>query len=289
VLGVVRTIAGSDFNRLYAGIAIASPTVLRFCKANGCQVTLRGGQVVTPGTPLPEPVVVGREPGPRPRPELGDDTLRAFFAVGAELRLNTVVPTALIQEGASYSADILQTAKSNLSTLAANLGKVSAPEELRASARELAQLLDRQDVQPGQTATRAQGLEAACDEWVKQASGEERANYDLGAWLTELSVGLIKADMDVPTGERFLQAARDYGASDEVTGLLDGLLAGLRQLQQADSGNTRREVRRQADRLIGIGYIAAAGGGLSPDAKPQAGTALQTPPGDRNKINLQIP
>jgi hypothetical protein len=289
VRGVVRSIAGSEYNRTYAGIAIASPTLVEFCKASGCPVTLKGGQVVQPGAPLPTPVPLGAEPSPRPRPQLGDDALRAFFAAGAELRLNTLVPRFLVQEKAAYSDDALQSSRSNLANLVANLVKVGAPAQLRTEAQALSELLNKGQTDPAPLADRADGLEKACDQWVSAISDEQRLNYDLGAWATELSVGLISADQDVRTAERFLTAARAHNGAAEVVQLLDGVCTGLRELAQQDSDTSRQTVRKGADRLLAIGYLAVAGGGLSPDAKPQPGTAPETTPGGRNKINLRIP
>jgi hypothetical protein len=289
VRGVVRSIAGSEYNRTYAGIAIASPTLIEFCKANGCPVTLKGGQVLQPGAPLPAPMALGSEPSPRPRPQLGDDALRAFFAAGAELRLNTLVPRLLVQEKAAYSDDVLQTSRGNLANLVTNLTKVGAPAQLRTEAQALSELLNKGQADPAPLADRADGLEKACDQWVRASSEEQRLNYDLGAWAAELSVGLISADGDVRTAEGFLTTARAHNGSAEVVQLLDGVCAGLRELAQQDSDSTRQAVRKGADRLLAIGYLAVAGDGLSPDAKPPPGTSPETTPSDRNRIDLRIP
>lgn len=289
VVGVVRSLAGSDYNRMYAGIAIASPLLIGFCQANGCSITLRGGQLLAANTPLPPPIELSAEPSPRPRPELGDDVLRAFFSLGAALRLNSLVPRFLVQQNAAYSEDLLKTSRTNMATLAANLAKVGAPASLRREADALVEALQQGSAaRPDRLAQRAEELEQACDRWLKEARAEERANYDLGAWLTELSVGLISPTQDLQTAARFVEAAQDYNASPELRELLHGLQEGLRSLQETDSEDTRRALRRQADRMLAVGYLAPASGGLAPGAKPQAAG----PGGDtdeHNKIQLQIP
>lgn len=289
VVGVIRSLAGSDYNRMYAGIAIASPLLIRFCQSNGCDITLRGGQRLAANTPLPAPIALPSEPPPRPRPELGDDILRAFFSLGAALRLNSLVPRFLVQQNAAYSEDILQTSRSNMANLAADLAKVAAPEALRRAADALAATFQDPDLaQPEALAQQADELEQACDRWVRDVGAAERTNYDLGAWLTELSVGLISPPQDLPTVAQFLQAAQELNAAPEVQEVLRALQDGLRTLQETDSEATRRNVQRDADRLLAIGYLVPAGGGLAPTPKPEM-AAPQGATGEHNQIRLRIP
>jgi hypothetical protein len=287
--GVVRSLAGSDYNRMYAGIAISSPVLIGFCRDSGCPVTLRGGQIVAANMPLPPPLDLALQARPRPRPELGEDALRAYFSLGACLRLSTLGPRLLVQQQAGYSDDVLRTSRTNLGNVTTGLAKVSAPASLRHEAEELVALLQPgSSAQPDQLLARADELEKTCDLWLGEAGAEERLNYDLGAWLTELSVGLIVPEQDLPAADRFAQEALDCGASEEVQKQLQGVQEGLRSLQQADSEEVRRSLRRDADRLIAVGFLATAGGGLSPGAKPEE-AAPPTEPGQRNRIELNIP
>ena len=288
VRGVIRSIAGSHYNQTYAGIAIASPLLLEFCKANGCRVVLKGGQVLEPGTELPPALVLPEEKPQRPRTELGEDVLRAYFGAGSELRLNTLVPRFLVERKSGYDADILRTSQTNIAALIAHLTKLDAPPALVAECRALAELLGKQQVRPEQLVERADQLEKRCDEWVREAGEERRLNYDLGAWLTELSVGLISADQDLRTCARFQEAAQKYGASPEVSALLERLAAGLRGEKGGSSDERRKALQKDADRLMAIGYLASASGGLNPPVKP--GTEGPPPAaGSRNRINLEIP
>ncbi|NPV48555.1 MAG: trypsin-like peptidase domain-containing protein [Armatimonadetes bacterium] len=289
VVGVIRSLAGSDYNRMYAGIAIASPLLIRFCQANGCDIKLRGGETLAANTPLPTPIALASEPPPRPRPELGDDVLRAFFSLGACLRLNSLVPRFLVQHNAAYSEDMLLASRSNMANLAANLAKVAAPDALQHAAEELAETLQAPSLsRPEELAQRADELEQACDRWVRGVGTAEQTNYDLGAWLTELSVGLISPPQDLPTVAGFLQAAQELNAAPELQEVLRALQENLRTLQEGDSEEIRRSVQRDADRLLAVGYLAPAGGGLTPAAKPEmAGPEGET--GERNRIRLRIP
>lgn len=288
VRGVIRSIAGSNYNQTYAGIAIASPLLLEFCKANGCRLLLKGGQVLEPGTELPPPLTIADDKPQRPRSELGEDVLRAFFGAGSELRLNTLVPRFLVERKSGYDADILRTSQTNIAGLVSHLTKLDAPTELVDECKALAELLGKQQVRPEQLVERADRLEKSCDEWVREASEEQRLNYDLGAWLTELSVGLISADQDLRTCTRFLEAAHKNGVSPEVTQLLERLSEGLKGEKGGSTDERRKALQKDADRLMAIGYLASASGGLNPTTKP--GTDTPAPAtGERNRINLQIP
>lgn len=285
VCGVVRAIAGSSANHTYAGIAISTPVLVEFLKANGCRFTVQGGRVVEPGTPLPPALNLNANPGGQPRQSAASESLRAFFAVGSELRLNTLVPRALAKGQSNYDAEILRTSQSTIASLIANMGKINVPINLRNEAKALAALLATAKVQPGKLADRADALEQACDEWVKSVDDLEKSNYDFGAWLTELSVGAIDTKLDVPSVERFLREARDLGAPKDLVEMLDQLQRSLTTLAVKDTPEMRQSIRKQADRVMAIGYMAAAAEEAPAPAVPPAAT----PQGERNPIRVTIP
>lgn len=100
VRGVVRAMAGSDFNKNFAAISVSSPVLLNFCSQAGTRVTLRGGQVVEPGTRVTALPVGQRELDPRPAAGLAstESILRMYSALEAALRLSTLVPRILLSQ-----------------------------------------------------------------------------------------------------------------------------------------------------------------------------------------------
>ena len=287
VCGVVRAMAGSDYNKAYAGISVASPLLLNFCTGAGCSITLSGGKVVEPGSPVSMPTTVGAEPAPRPRAGFAEDVLRGFFTVGSALRLSTLVPQMLVQEGASYSPNIRQSSRGNADIVLVNLRKLQAPDELITRAIELTAMVSRPGAGPLLVSEKSTVLEQACDEWVAEARDEEKLNYDLGAWLTELSLGVldVTSGKDLRICQYFIGEATQVGATDGIMTVMNRLQATLTALTLRDNNDQRRLVTRDAERLIGIGFLATAGGGLNPLPKPQ----LPTNPvaGGNNRISAQ--
>ncbi|MEN6547111.1 MAG: serine protease, partial [Armatimonadia bacterium] len=239
VRGVVRAMAGSDFNKNFAAISVASPVLLDFCSQAGSRVTLRGGQIVEPGTrvtALPE-----GQPEPEPRPIAGiaapQGVLRAYFALGSALRLSTLVPRILLSEQLGYSSEIRQTSQSNAELVAGNLEKVKAPVDLRKQAQELSLLLVNPaapleaDCGLSSAYRKALRLEEACDGWVKGAEEPARLNYGFGAWLTELSLGCLDPQSDLRNCAYFLGAAQRWGTSSVVVRQLGRLRQQLAVLQ----------------------------------------------------------
>lgn len=274
VRGVVRAMAGSDYNKSYAGLSVASPILLAFCASTPARLTLRGGQLAAPGGEIQLPLQGGEEPDPRPRAGLGEDDLRAFFAIGSALRLSTLVPQMLASRQKVYSADIRQTSRNNADLVLTNLRKVQAPSELLQRTRELGTLLSQGSSEPRLVGERSAALEQACDQWVQEVPAEEKLNYDLGAWLTELSLGLLDVtdDKDLRSCAYFVQAADRQSATGEVTGMLRRLQASLTSLKAKPTDELRRSITKDADRLIGIGYLATSSRGLNPLPKPNGPT-----------------
>ena len=274
VRGVVRAMAGSDYNKSYAAIAVASPVLLRFCQSNGVAVTLKGGQQLEPGTPAPDGVAPNLDPSPHPRTGLNEDVLRAYFTVGSGLRLSALVPTILAKGKRDYTPDLKQSSRNTADLLLSNLQRVQAPAELIDRARELSRLLSQAQSQPSEASEKSTVLEQACDEWVAKAGDDERLNYDLGAWLTELSLGLldIKGGRDARSCAHFLELARGQDALPEIITVLSRIQTNLDALAKADSDAVRRLVSKDADRLIGIGYLATTDSGQNavPKANPTA-------------------
>lgn len=271
VRGVVKAMAGSDYNKAYAGISVSSLLLMNFCSSSGCRVTLRGGQVVEPGTPVSMPTTVGAEPAPRPRAGFAEDVLRGFFTVGSALRLSTLVPQLLAQEKTSYSSDVRQSSRGNVDSVLTSLRQLKAPDELVSRAAELGLLVSRPKSDPRLVGEKSSVLEQACDEWVREASEEEKLNYDLGAWLTELSMGVLDVvqGKDIRSCEYFNGQAEQLEAVPEIVEVLDRLESNLNALETKDTPELRRLVSRDADRLIGIGFLATANRGNNPLPKPQ--------------------
>lgn len=287
VRGVVKAMAGSDYNKAYAGISVSSPLLMNFCTTAGCHITIRGGQVVEPGTPVSSPISVGAEPAPRPRAGFAEDVLRGFFTIGSALRLSTLVPQLLGQEKASYSADVRQSSRSNADLVLANLQKLEAPEELLARSSELASMIAQPQPDPRLIGEKAAVLEQTCDGWVREASEEEKLNYDLGAWLTELSLGVldVAGGRDLRSCSYFVDQAKQIEAAPEIMEVLNRLQSNLNRLKTKSTADLLRAITRDADRLIGIGFLATANRGLNPLPKPQ----LQPNPvaGGNNQIQAQ--
>jgi hypothetical protein len=287
VRGVIRAMAGSDYNRSFAGISVASPLLLNFCQNAGLRVTLRDGQAVEPGNGNTMPTSVGTEPAPRPRAGFAEDVLRTFFTAGSALRLSSLVPQMLVAENAGYSSDIRESSHSNANLVLATLKKAAAPEELVERARELALIVASPRSEPRLVGEKATVLEQACDEWITVAQAEEKLNYDLGAWLTELSLGLldVKQGKDVRACSYFVLQAEKQQATNEVMAVLKRLQANLGTLRAGDSEDVRREIARDADRLIGIGYLATSNDGLNQYQKPNALPSQNRGQNNRIRVN----
>ncbi|MGE5531268.1 MAG: S1 family peptidase [Bacteroidota bacterium] len=272
VRGVIKAMAGSEYNKAYAGISVASPVLLNFCQSVGVRVTLRDGTVTEPGTGTTMPTKVGMEPAPRPRAGFAEDVLRVFFTVGSALRLSALVPQMLVSENSAYTSDLRQTSRNHADLVIAGLKKTEAPEELVVRARELALLISQSQTEPKIVGEKATVLEQACDEWVTVAQAEEKLNYDLGAWLTELSLGLldIKQGKDLRACAYFLREAEGQEAKDEIVSILKRLQSNLTSLKAKENEAIRREITRDADRLIGIGYLPTRNDGLNTLSKPSA-------------------
>lgn len=270
VRGVVRAMAGSDYNHSFAAIAVASPVLLTFCQSSGVTVTLRGGQPLAPGTQAAQ----GLEPAPRARAGFAEDVLRAYFTVGSALRLSALVPGILVKQSLDYTPDLRQSSRNNADLVLSNLRRIQAPAELLQRAQELSRLLGQSKSRPAETREKSVVLEEACDAWTAQQAEDEKLNYDLGAWVTELSLGLldIKEGRDARSCAYFLQAARQQGAIPEVTEILGRIQTNLEALARQDTDPVRREVSKDADRLIGIGYLAttASGQNAAPKSNPTA-------------------
>jgi hypothetical protein len=291
VRGVVEAIAGSDDNKSYACIIITGPTVISFCKAKGARVVLNNGQTLDTTTQLPQPVQqIGGETQ-APRANVGQDVLRTFFSVGYELRISTLVPKMLVNQSSRYTADILKSSRSNQAVLQANLASLGAPRNLQQQAEELAKLLGQATVDPKLLATRADTLERGCDEWVKSVPREHKYNYDFGAWLTELSLGLIAVDQDLESCAYYLKGARDAHANPEILTVLERIQTNLGAMPKSGDSPEKQAIRKDADRLMAIGYLATTGGNNPlPKYRGQTPPATQpTPPPSSGNNRLHLP
>jgi hypothetical protein len=220
--------------------------------------------------------------------DLGEDSLRALFAIGSALRLCSLVPGILVLEKADYTPDLRQTSRSNADLALANLRRVGAPAELIQRARELSLLLSDARTLPAVAREKAAVLEEACDEWTRDLPEEQRLNYDLASWLTELSLGVLDTQnhKDSRFCAYFLEQARRAQATAEVIAALTRLQAGLQTYEQSPGDEVRRTISKEADRLIGIGVLATVSAGLSPVQKSVPQPQDQTSP--RNSIRYPL-
>lgn len=278
VRGVVRAMAGSEYNKNFAAISVSSPVLLEFCRTSGVAVTLHDGTTRAAGEAAATQATAPAEPASRPRVGLAEDVLRTFFAIGASLRLSSLVPGLLHLEKAAYTPDLLQTSKSTADQVLSSLQRIAAPGELVARARELTRLLSDARIQPPTVREKSEVLEEACDEWTREAPVDERLNYDLGAWLTELSLGLIdvSAGRDSRYCAFFLDSARSAGAAPEIIALLSRLQTNLKACERGKTELLVRAIGKDAERLIGIGYLATTAPELNPIQK-QLPPALPLP------------
>jgi len=270
VRGVISAMAGSFYNRNYAAIAVSSLALLEFCRHSGIPVLLPDGQILEPhGSPLSSSLPSG-EPSSRPRVSLNEDALRAYFALGSSLRLSAIVPAVLYLEKASYTPDLRQSSRNNADLVLANLQRLQAPVSLIRQAEELARLFNEAAIQPAIVKEKASALEKACDEWMLAVSDEEKLNYDLGAWLTELSLGLLDSEnkRDSQYCAFFVEQAQAREATPEIIQLLLRLQTNLQLYEQKPNDALRRAIAKDADRLIGIGYLATKSSGRNPIQKP---------------------
>jgi len=289
VRGVVRAMAGSDFNQGFAALAVSSPVLLDFCQASGVAITLADGKLLEPSQqPVTPPTTPVDEPAPRPRVAEAEDTLRSFFAIGAALRLSALVPGILTLEKADYTPDLRQTSRGNADLALANLRRVEAPSELVQRARELSLLLTDAQTQPATAREKSAVLEEACDEWTRDLPDDERLNYDLAAWLTELSLGVLDAEThkDSRFCVFFLSEARRAEATAEIIEILTRLQEKLATYEKTRTDELRRAIGKEADRLIGIGVLATINSGRNPIEKAPTEPPDQSSP--RNPIRYPL-
>jgi hypothetical protein len=198
------------------------------------------------------------------------------------------VPGILALEKADYTPDLRQTSRSNADLALANLRRVQAPSELVQRARELTLLLTDTQTQPATAREKSAVLEEACDEWTRGLADEERLNYDLAAWLTELSLGVLDADnhKDTRFCAYFLEEARRADATSEIVEILTRLQTGLASYEKTRTDDLRRTIGKEADRLIGIGVLATLNSGRSPIEKAPAQPPDESSP--RNRIQYPL-
>ena len=289
VRGVVRAMRGSIHNRDFACIMISTPEVLRFLDANGVRYTLRTGQVVLPGASrddeqrLPEPAT---QPKAIPVPP-ANEMQRAFFSLGSQLRMATLVGKAMLNHGRQPGNALRKAAQANAQMLNASLERVAATDELRRRGQALTGLLEQETLPLERIANMAEELEKACDEWTFELEGSSKLNYDFGAWLLELSIGLISPQQDIATCERFMVAAERYQSAQFVQDLLQRIYSGLDVLKDDRTSNEKEAISKHADRLIGYGYLGTETGDSQTASPVKPG---QTQSADSNGINrIRIP
>jgi hypothetical protein len=287
VRGMVRSIAGSTANRNYAGIAISSPLLLEFCQSHGARVTLTDGTVVVSETPLPPPLPTGQEIKPNPRRSAERDLLRAYFAAGSQLRLSTLIPQMLMQQNKAFSEDLQQQYHDNLEQIISHLTMINAPDELLQRGGELVHLLVEDQVDVALLAEKATVMEKVSDEWINHNPGDGQLNYMLGAWLTELSLGLVAPESDLKNVSYFVETGDKQRSSAEVMKLLRRIQQRLETLSTHKDDEEKRALSKDADRLLGIGLMAAEGDKVN--QLPKSARSTSTPTTGNNPIRRLRP
>jgi S1-C subfamily serine protease len=286
LIGVVEAMGGSEDNPTAFAFVISAKAVMDFLIATGSEVV-----AVSPTTQ--SGAADSLSAGPTP----GERRLKSFFSLGAALRMGTLVSAALRDRRQSASAEdsdkspdplLVKVAKTNLENAMAHLRDLKGPGSLTSKTDAVIRLLDSTE-KLMQAAELAAELEQECDDWVLggETDSLERINYDLGAWLIEMKLGLILPAQDRERCSKFRTAAELQKAPEAVVTLLAEVGAALAVMDQQRSVTGKEVISRRADALISIGFLGPAGR-TTTTAKSASGSAKESPPGI-NRIKIPTP
>lgn len=248
VVGVVQAMGGSSDNPAAFAFLISANALMRFLNDAGSEVR-----------PVHPAAVEGDEDEePAEGPKAGEKSLRQFFSLGSALRVETLITKIMRDTEGKPDADRMQTAQMNAANVARYLRELEAPDELVQQAEAVTGMFG-EDANMEDAAVAAQELEKATDGWVvDSAEGLEKVNYDLGAWLLEMRVGLIDAARDQETCRGFQRVGELQKAPAPVMDLLKQINEALVALDEERSVSGKDVIAKAAEKLIAIGLLAPA-------------------------------
>ncbi len=281
VAGMVSSMGGSSDNPTAFAFLISGKTLMQFLKTAGSEVV-----AAKPGSATSAEGVEVAGPAP------GEKKLRSFFSLGMGLRLGTLI-TSLFEDS-SEDADpaLVPTAKRNVDNAVAHLLELDAPAGLVARGEKIKQILEAgEDI--SQAAKLSADLEKACDEWAISgdvADSLERLNYAFGAWVQEMSLGLIDAAKDRETCRMFQTGAELQKAPEAVLALLNEIQEELVAIDEQRSVTGKDVIAKKAEALISVGFLGPTSGtaATTADKTIESGATDQGRPGT-NRIKIPVP
>ncbi|MFO7947263.1 MAG: serine protease [Armatimonadota bacterium] len=255
VVGVIQAMGGSSDNPTAFAFLISSTTLARFLHD--------AGSSVRPVHPPSEDI--DDDQMPRQGPPLEEKSLRQFFSLGSALRIATLITKIMDDAEGAPDSDRVETARLNSANVGRYLKDLNAPDELIKLADNARKLLTEEPPKITVAAEHAEKLEKACDNWVVDGGGEglEKVNYDFGAWLIEMRVGLVDPSRDKETCVGFQRIAELQKAPQAAIDLLQQIKDALVALEQERSVSGKDAIAKAAENLMAIGVLAPSGEGLT--------------------------
>ncbi|MFP3902605.1 MAG: serine protease [Armatimonadota bacterium] len=277
VVGVIQAMGGSSDNPTAFAFLISATPLTRFLQEAGSSVS----------AVYPPAEDGGADRMPETAPTPGEKSLRRFFSLGSALRIGTLITKILDDAEGDPDSDRLQTARMNAANVVRYLKDLSAPEKLIKLAEGTHGLLEEEPAKVTEGCERAEKLEKACDEWILEggAEGLEKVNYDFGAWLIEMRVGLIDPSRDKETCVGFRRIAELQKAPRTTTDLLQQINDALIALEQERSVSGKDTIAKAAENLIAIGVLAPSNEGLRTPAAKGGGDEQEDRPA-LNRVTL---
>jgi len=281
VVGMVSSMGGSSDNPTAFAFLISAKTIMQFLKTAGSEVV-----AMKPGSGTAAEGVEVTRPAP------GERKLRSFFSLGMALRLGTLITSLFEEHSEDADPALAQTAKRNVDNAVAYLLELDAPAGLVARGEKIKQVLEAgEDI--GQAAKLSADLEKACDEWAMSddvADSLERLNYAFGAWVQEMSLGLIDAAKDRETCRMFQSGAELQKAPETVLSLLNEIQEALVAIDEQRSVTGKEVISKKAEALISIGFLGPTSGAAATTAdKGIAGGATDQGRPGTNRIKIPVP
>ncbi len=248
VVGVLQAMGGSSDNPTAFAFLISATTLSRFLQ--------EAGSTVTPVYPTSEDTEKGEMP--QEGPTLGEKSLRQFFSLGSALRIGTLITKIMDDAEGKPDSDRLQTARLNSANVARYLKELNAPDDLLKLAESARKLLAEESAKITAGSEHAEKLEKACDQWILEggAEGLEKVNYDFGAWLIEMRVGLVDPSRDRETCVGFQRIAELQKAPQAALDVLQRINDALVALEQERSVSGKDALAKAAENLMAIGLLA---------------------------------
>lgn len=283
LMGMVTAMGGSADNPTAFAFLISSATILQFLEANGSDVRAAEHNTI-------------KQPGVEPGPGPGERSLRSYFSLGSSLRVNTLV-TGLFAERSqekgnekSGSPELVPVAVRNIDNIVGYLRELKATKELWSEAEKLRRLVEAGD-DAARAAEIAAELERKIDQWVASgvADSLEKLNYDFGAWVMEMKLGLIDAVKDRETCSKFQMVGELQSAPEQTLKLLGEIQTVLTSMGGDGRSVTGKEtVAKHAEKLIAIGYLGP-GTGTSTTTTDKSAAGQKDPEGREGTNRIRMP